>query len=410
MIEKFVFSNKARNTAIAVSAIGLILVIIGIFYHDGQNVRFWANFLLSNFYFTAVSVTAVAWIAINYIANAGWHTALKRIPEAMSGYLPFGAAGMLILVGASFIGDHHNGLYAIYEWLHLDSEGFLHHHGEKVKDVVLQGKSGFLNLTFFLVRMTIIFALWITFRTLIRRFSLKEDAEGGLKNHNNSIKTSAVFIAVFALSFCLAGFDWLMSIEPHWYSTIYSVNIFAGAFVTTITIIMIIVVLMKRNGYMSYINDSHLHDLGKFMFGISIFWAYTWVSQFLLIWYANLPEETPYYLRRLQGGWKYVFFLNLFINFVTPLLALMTRNAKRSYTYLMSIGFILLCGRFIDWYLAIMPGSAANAHQAGFGFYEIGFFMFFGGIFAFVVGTKLTKANLVPVNHPYLEESLHHEI
>lgn len=411
MTEKFVFSNKARTTAIAISAVGLVLVIIGLFFHSGQNVRFWANFLLGNFYFTAVSVTAVAWIAINYIANAGWHTALKRIPEAMSGYLPIGAAGMLILVIASFFGHHDQGLYAIYEWLHLDADGYLvHHDGARVKDAVLQGKSGFLNLSFFLIRMAIFFVLWIAFRTMLRRFSLKEDVEGGLDNHNKSIRASAVFIAVFALSFSFASWDWLMSIEPHWYSTIYGVNIFAGAFVTTITIIAITVILLQRAGYMPYINDSHIHDLGKFMFGISIFWTYTWVSQFLLIWYANLPEETPYYLRRLQGGWKYVFFLNLTVNFIVPFLALMTRNAKRSRNYLLVVALIMLCGRFLDWYLAIMPGSAANAHQAGFGFYEIGFFLFFGGIFAFVVGTKLAKANLSPVNHPYLEESLHHEI
>mgnify|MGYP001627361501 CR=1 FL=1 len=409
MTEKFVFSNKARTTALAISAIGLILVIIGLFYHSGQNVRFWANFLLSNFYFTAVSVTAVAWIAINYIANAGWSAALKRIPEAISGYLPIGAAAMLIMIVVSFI-DHHNGLYAIYEWLHLDADGYLHHHGEKVKDTVLEGKRGYLNFTFFLIRMVLFFVLWILFRTLFRRFSLKEDVEGGLRNHNNSIKASAVFIAVFALSFSFAGWDWLMSIEPHWYSTIYSVNIFAGAFVTTITIITITVILLQRAGYMQYINDSHVHDLGKFMFGISIFWTYTWVSQFLLIWYANLPEETPYYLRRLQGDWKYLFFLNLTINFIFPFFALMMRNSKRTRNYLLGVAVVLLCGRFIDWYLAIMPGSAAQAHQAGFGFYEIGFFMLFGGIFAFIVGTKLSKANLAPVNHPYLEESLHHEI
>jgi hypothetical protein len=410
MIEKFEFTSKARTTTLVVSIVGLAMIIIGIFVHGGLNTRFWANFLLSNFYFLAISVTATVWMSITYISNAGWNTAIKRITEAISGYLPIGAIAMGILVLASFINDH-SGLYAIYEWLHLDKDGYLHHEdGRVVYDEVLKGKSGYLSMGFFVLRMAIYLGIWVAFRTMLRNFSLREDANGGLLNYNKSVKASAAFVPIYALSFCLACYDWTMSIEPHWYSTIYAINIFAGALVGSFILTALIAILLKHNGYMEYVNDSHFHDLGKFIFGFSIFWTYTWISQFLLIWYANMPEETIYYLRRLQGGWKYVFFLNLFINFVVPLLALMTRNAKRTTVSLITIGGIMLVGRFIDFYLLIMPGSAALKHQAGLGFYEIGFFLLFGGIFAFTVGMQLAKANLSPVNHPYLEESLHHEI
>jgi hypothetical protein len=146
------------------------------------------------------------------------------------------------------------------------------------------------------------------------------------------------------------------------------------------------------------------------MFGFSIFWTYTWISQFLLIWYANLPEETPYYMKRLHGAWYYIFFLNFIVNFIFPFLALMMRDQKRIWSYLIIVGGLLLLGRYTDFYLLIMPGTAAAHHQAGLGFYEFGFFLLYAGIFAFTVCRELAKANLAPINHPYLEESMHHEI
>jgi hypothetical protein len=199
-----------------------------------------------------------------------------------------------------------------------------------------------------------------------------------------------------------------MSTEPKWYSTIYSVNVFASALVGILSLTVLIAVLLKKDNYMPYVNDNHFHDLGKFMFGFSIFWCYTWLAQFLLTWYANIPEESIYYLRRMHGNWDYLFFANFTLNFVVPFLGLMTRNAKRKYNYLVVIAVLLLAGRYLDWYLASMVGAVGA--DAGFGFYEIGFFLMFGGIFAYTVAYHLSKANLVPVNHPYLEESLHHQI
>lgn len=404
MIEKFIFPGRAKSIFIACSLVGLVLVLIGAFTgHDPEGTRFWTNFLLTNFYFTAISVLSVAWIAINHQAKAGWSAAFKRIPEAVGTYLPVGLIGMLIMLLFSFVnfGGHANGFKAIYEWMNAD---------EVAKDEVLKGKSGFLNIGFFSVRIVAYFALWIFFARFFRRNSIKEDAEGGLKYYNRTTYHSATFLPIFGLTFCLAAFDWLMSTEPHWYSTIYGVNVFASALVGFLSMTIIIMTLLRRAGYMQFINDSHYHDIGKMMFGFSIFWTYTWVAQFLLIWYANLPEETPYYLRRMHEGWWYLFFGSWAINFLLPLLGLMTRNAKRRTNYMFVVAILLLIGRYTDWYLATMPGTAGAQKVAGFGALEIGFFLFFGGIFGFVVGTSLTKANLVPVNHPFLGESLHHDI
>jgi hypothetical protein len=287
----------------------------------------------------------------------------------------------------------------LFEWMHKD---------EVAHDEVLMGKAPYLNFTFMAIRSVLILGLWILFSRRLRSLSLREDEEPGIHNYNASMKTAAIFLPIFGLSFCLFCFDWLMSIQPHWYSTIFAVNVFAAALVGMLMVVNMVAHMLKKAGYGAYINDSHFHDTSKFIFGFSIFWTYTWLAQYLLIWYANLPEETPYYFARLHGAWKAVFFLNLALNFVAPFLLFMTRNAKRKGSYVFNVGILVLIGKFIDWYLIIMPNSAK--HTSGFGPMEIGFFLFFGGLFGFSIVTALAKANLVPKNHPFLEESLHHEI
>ena len=175
-----------------------------------------------------------------------------------------------------------------------------------------------------------------------------------------------------------------------------------------LSITNIIIILMKRNGYMEWVNDNHIHDISKWVFAFSIFWTYTWLSQYLLTWYANLPEETPFYLMRQHGAWKTLFFTNFTLNFICPLLMFMMREANRNMNWVLIVCSITLIGKFMDWYIIIMPTTAKET--SGFGFYEIGFWLFFAGIFAYIVSASLAKANLIPKNHPYLIESLHHEI
>ncbi|MCX6352685.1 MAG: quinol:cytochrome C oxidoreductase [Bacteroidetes bacterium] len=395
--QKFTFTSKTRNLFIGISVVGLVLILAGLVVHKDQYARFWANFLLSNFYFFAFSIVAVSFLAIQYLAHAGWSAGIKRIPEAMSTYLPIPFIGFLIIIGASFM--HGHGMTALYEWTHESI----------VKaDPVLTGKSPYLNSTFWIIRVFVYFAIWILCARAYRAYSRKEDEVGGMEYYHKQVKLSAGFLPAFGVTFCLAAFDWFMSIQPHWYSTIFAVNVWASAFVGFMTVTNITIILLKKNNYMQWVSENHMHDLGKFMFAFSVFWTYTWLSQFLLIWYANLPEETPYYLARMWGNWKYLFFLNLFLNFACPFLMFMMRDAKRTPNWILFVGAVLLMAKYLDWYIIVMPFTAG--HTSGFGLYEIGFYMFFGGMFCYSLAYSLSKANLVPTKHPYLIESLHHEV
>jgi hypothetical protein len=308
----------------------------------------------------------------------------------------------------------------IYEWVYIPVGA----------DKLIDEKRAYLSLPFFIGRNIFFFGVWATVIYLVRKASLSEDAQGGLDTYNKTTRYAAFFMVFFAVSYTFFSVDWLKSLEPHWFSTIYGVYNFAGTMVTSMTMLYFLIIVLKRNGYLAYVNDSHLHDVGKYMFGFSVFWAYIWVSQFLLIWYANVPEETIYYIRRIGGdnvwlgkqsfyedyqatgeymGYKFFFFFSLFVNFITPFLVLMTRNAKRTPVIVFPLIFLMLIGHWNDLYQLIMPGAIGHyTPNAGSVLMQLGVALAFGGLFLFFVFRSLAKARMLPKNNPFLEESLHH--
>ena len=323
--------------------------------------RVWANLWINNVYFSGIALIAVFWIAVQYVAEAGWFTVMKRIPEAMGMYLFVGLGIMVVL----FLAGGEN----IFHWMHhgiteeylADGTTLNPHY-----DSIIAGKSGYLNFGGFLGRMVIYFVLWIVFYMLFRKFSKNEDLEGGTKWHYKSFKFAAGFLVIFAVTSSMAPWDWVLSIDTHWFSTMFGWYVFASWFIAGLAFITLSAVLLKEHGFLPQVNVSHLHDLGKFTFGFSIFWTYIWFSQFFLIWYSNIPEEAVYFTYRFQE-YKGILFINLIINFVFPFLVLMTHESKRQMIIIKVVTVVILLGHYLDFYLMIMPGTCKRELRVWFG-------------------------------------------
>jgi hypothetical protein len=335
-------------------------------------------------------------VALQYVAYAGWSVMIKRINEAMSAWILPGAVIMLIV----FLLGRHD----LFHWTH---EGIMTK-GSVNYDEIIAGKSGFLNLPFYLIRMVVFLGIWWFFSQRLRKLSLEEDLNGGTEYFHRSINTAALFLVLYAVSSSMSAWDWVMSVDVHWFSTMFGWYVFASWWVSGIAATTLTAIYLKQAGYLKFLNANHLHDLGKFMFGFSIFWTYVWFSQFMLIWYANLPEEAVYYNQRLggfNGAYTGIFFFNLVINFAFPFLVLMRRDAKRQMIMLKIVSIAILIGHWSDFYLMFMPATMKGDN--GF-IIEIGIALIFLGSFLILFTKRLSQASLVPVHHPFLDESVHH--
>lgn len=350
----------------------------------------------SNVYFIGVSVVGTVFMAIQYVAYAGWSVVIKRINEALSAWL---LPGGIIMVVVFLLGRHD-----IFHWTHA---GIMNPKSPNY-DAIIAGKGGFLSVPFYLIRMVSYLFIWWAFSQRLRQLSLQEDLNGGTSYFHTSITTAALFLVLFAVTSSMSAWDWVMSVDVHWFSTMFGWYVFASWWVSGIAATALIAIFLKQAGYLPMLNSNHFHDLGKFIFGFSIFWTYIWFSQFMLIWYANLPEESVYFNQRLggfDGRYTWMFYGNLFINFVFPFLALMTRDAKRQMIMLKIVCIAILVGHWSDFYLMFMPGTMKG--ENGF-LIEIGVAMIFLGAFLILVTRRLAAASLVPANHPFVEESVHH--
>ncbi|MFK8297283.1 quinol:cytochrome C oxidoreductase [Capnocytophaga cynodegmi] len=396
----YTFSNKLKITSIILMVVGIIGVVVGFLTvpHTAEDEHIlhmlhnkpWAAVYVAALFFMLISLGVLAFYAINRAAQAGWSPVLFRVMEAITAYL---FPGVLIVFTLLVLSGMH--LNHLFVWM---DESVVAH------DALLQGKQGYLNVPFFLTRAAFYMLGWVLYRHFSRKLSIAQDTATDDRNFVKNFKLSAGFLVFFLVTESMMSWDWIMSVDPHWFSTLFGWYVFASFFVSAITVIAMITIYLKSRGYLEYVNSSHLHDLAKFMFGLSIFWTYLWFSQFLLIWYSDISEETVYYVARIRD-YKEIFFGMLAFNFVLPLLLLINTDYKRIGWLVFTAGVLILVGHYIDFYVMIMPATVGD--QWSIGITEISAVLFFLGLFIFVVFTSLTKAPLLAKRHPLIEESKH---
>jgi hypothetical protein len=388
----FTIDKKAKNFSMVLMAIGLIALIYG-FSTDAH--RAWPSLLFNNYFFIGIAVFGVFFVAKQYVSEAGWSIVLKRVPEAVMSALPVMSLIMLFIMFASIMHWNH-----IYHWLH---EGIMDPANDHY-DKIIAGKEAYLNGSFFIIRTIIYLLGWNYFAKKLRALSVLEDKVEGTSIHFKSVSTSAWFMVFFAVTSAMASWDWIMSIDPHWFSTIFGWYVFAEWGAIGFTTILLFTLYLKRQGYLEDVNENHIHDLGKWIFAMSLVWTYMWFSQFMLIWYANIPEEVTYFMARLEvENYKFLFWFSMIINFIAPIILLMSRDAKRNNGRLIFVGCVILVGHWINSYLLVTPGTLGKLGHIGF--VEIGMGLGFAGLFIYLVLNSLTKQPLETKNHPFLDES-----
>jgi len=386
----YTFSTKSRNICFVLMGIGL-LSLIGGFITDSH--RAWPNLLLNAFFFTALSLGALFFMAVQYAAEAGWSAVVKKPMEALASFLPVGA---LILGAVVIMSAFH--LNHIYHW--ADPE-VVHH------DEIIAGKTAYLNKWFFSLRTIVYLGGWVLFYRAFMKYSSVEQISYNPQNWRKSQSMAAYFLAFFAVTSSTSAWDWIMSIDTHWFSTLFGWYVFAGFFVSSLIMLTLLVLHMKGRGLLPEVNENHIHDLGKFMFAFSIFWTYLWFAQFMLIWYSNIPEEVTYFMDRF-ANYKFLFIFNLFLNFFFPFLVLMKRGSKRNYNLLFFVGIVMLFGFWSDNFVMIMPGTVKDHWHLGW--VEFGTLAGFLGLFGYVVLSRLASKPVETKEHVFYPESVHHHI
>jgi hypothetical protein len=403
-MSQYIVSNKTRNLTFAFMGIGVLALVYGALNHDISGTRFWANILLEGLFFTFIAVGASFFMALQYVAQAGWSVAVKRMYEALTTFLPFGLLAIFAVILSSVIGGHNDSADIVYKWMQKSATI----PGSPSFDEMLVKKTSYLNVPFVLIRIIICASLWVYMVRLMRKRSIESDLTNDfLPLHYKNLMTAAIFIVFFGITEQMMAWDWVMAIDYDWHSTLFGWYLFDDMWLTGVIATVLLTLHVRKRGLLPNVNENHMHNLGLWMFSLSVLWGYLWFFQFMFYWYTNIPDEVVYFQARIDH-YRLPFWIMFCVNLLVPLLILMTRDTKRNNKYLITIGCIILITHWMDAYIWVMPGSMGVTPP--FGLYEIGILLGFVGLFLYVVLTSLAKVPVSVKNHPYLEESIHHHL
>jgi hypothetical protein len=374
--------SKVKNIGWGLLFVGVIIYAVG-YTVNPREAAF--NNIIGFLFITSIAVGSIFLIALEYIAGAVWSVPMRRVNEFLGG---------LILIAPIVAVPMFFHLHDIFHWTDLGAVG---------TDELLKGKQPYLNLNFFIIRFVVVFAVWNLFYWLFTRNSLKQDLSKDQKLTTINIRLAAVFLPVFAITLTVTAVDWAMSLEPHWFSTILGVYYFAGTVLAAVATATYIIVKFHENGYLRNLKRDHFYSLGALLFAFINFWAYIAFSQFLLIWYANLPEETIWFMKRWEGGMQFVSVLLIIVHFAVPYFLLLPQEAKMNLKRLKFMAIWILFAHLFDLYWLVMP---TYANGVTIGWMEIGFPLLIIGLVIVVLGYKMRRHNLMPVGDPKLERGL----
>ncbi|MGL6021576.1 MAG: quinol:cytochrome C oxidoreductase [Chitinophagaceae bacterium] len=401
--EKFIRTPRYKQISLIAGFIGVVCLVVGFFVYGmgdkNQSAIFWAGLMHNSMFALLVVISSMLILCMASLAMGGWITVIRRVPEAIAAVVPvLGVLTFVILLGVIFTSQTD-----IYQW--LSAAEALH--------PPLHTKAIFLNPTNFVIWSGLAILVWSCLGYKIRKHSYILDTQPieTVEQRKKYIFNSTILAALFLVFFGLTVgssliWMWLMSITEMWYSTLYSWYVLISSLTAGFALIAIYVIYLKKQNTLKLATHEHIHDLGKFIFGFSFLWAYFWYSQYMLIWYADIPEETIYFRHRLEGVYGILFYLNFIINFIFPFFMLMTRDSKRKYTILTIVSFIIILGHWLDFYILIFPSIAPVNMGNRFAWYDLGLLVGFIGLLMYCIGKALERHNLVPANHPFFKESV----
>lgn len=383
----FTDKGKAGLIALGTGIVFTALTVVGAFI-DAHT--FFASWLTSFAFWTTITLGALFFVMLQHATAAVWSVVTRRAAEALALTLP---VLLLCFVPLLF------GLHDLFHWTHAE---------EVASDRLLAWKEPYLNSTFFIARGLLYFAVWIGLAWVLHRRSLRQDEDGDVRHTYALRKISAVGIFLFAFTVTFAAVDWLMSLNPHWYSTIFGVYVFAGGFLASMALLTVMFVMLRARGVLAHkVTIDHYHDFGRLLFAFTVFWAYIGGSQYFLIWYANIPEETMWFLARWEDGWKPVSLALIFLHFMVPFLTLAFYRAKRNLGVLTGIAVLIILMHFVDMFWLVMPTFGPGVH---FSWMHVTSALGIGGLVIWMFWMRFTAHPVIPVADPKLADSIAHRV